>query len=206
MLRYIASGFMGLLIYMFLFEINIDEINISKDSLFLVITAATMGLITYSIHVAFLDNYFYNKQIKKIFVKNSSNSDDVEKCMSNFNPEWKPGSEVSIDEIRFHLFSQSYLRQISSDKNVRKLQRLMEKQLSLLTFLYCTIYQIFILIIYFFIRTVVIEKKCLFSVEFLNFWFSLAAVLFLWYSVYCLDKRISLREIWLVANYFQKTE
>jgi Tfp pilus assembly protein PilO len=86
-----------------------------------------------------------------------------------------------------------------------EMQKQVEKRLSLLTFLYCSFYQIAIITIYFTITHFNINESWYWPYFWKILLLLLIAVLF-WYSAYKFNCRICSREMWLVQNFEQSVD
>ncbi len=208
-LRYIASGFIGLIAYMFLN--NIQQVIISKDSLFLVIVAASMGLVTYAFHNAWLDKVLYKWHAFKIFEEDGYNvvnlQNSIKDCDSKLaKDKHKDKFEkeiVSKEELKFALLTQTYMRNISTDEKIVKLQALLEQRLALLSFLYCTLYQIIAVSIYFVLNKYFVQNNIYGKIEKLNLVIVIFIIIILIIAVYKFDRRICKREIWAISQFYQ---
>lgn len=209
LLRYIASGFIGLLLYMFLN--NIKDVIISKDSLFLVLLAATVGLITYSFHIAWLDKVIYKWHAFKIFKDGGHNVEklqqaikDCEKKLSiENNSETFDKEKVTKEGLKFALLTQTYLRNISKDEQIQKLQNLLEQRLALLSFLYCAIYQIIGVLTYYILTKRIVYQNNYSPHEYLNLGVTILILILLAIAVFKFDRRICKRELWAIAEFYQ---
>lgn len=217
-LRYIASGFIGLLVYSFLFwkeiisEIkNMDHHLISGSTWLILIAAASLGLITYSIHRAHFDILFHSYHLKKILNKKKYElSDTFKQAIRDSYNCFDSGHKMSEKElfeskkkIRFGCMSQSFLRHISEDKKIVRLQALMDERYAMLAFTYCAIYQ-----------SVIVSLYCLSSKlvagdfsKFDGFKLSVVACItfIVWLCVCKFDRRICKREIWVISNFYLPT-
>ncbi len=217
-LRYMASGFIGLLVYLFLFwnEImtqiqNVDYHLLSSSIWLILIAAASLGLITYSIHRAHFDILFHSHHLKKILKKKKYHlSENFKRAILDSSHCFDPDRKISYEEllsskkrIRFGCMSQSFLRSISTDKEIIQLQRLMDERYAMLAFTYCAIYQSLLISAYFFASKLMIGGFTRFEV--FNLSVVLIVTLIVFFCVYKFDRRICKREIWVISNFFQST-
>ncbi|HPF96972.1 MAG TPA: hypothetical protein PLZ00_06090 [Mangrovimonas sp.] len=210
-LRYIASGFIAVLAYMFLYN---DSSFINSDSFwFLLFLSVSIGLITYAIHIAYLDKVFYRYVAYRLFKKSSNIVVALQAAI--LDCDTKMGydkhqsrkfdkSKVDENDLIFALLTQTYLRNVSENVIVKNLQRLMEKRLALLSFIYCSFYQIAILIIYFAITEGVLHRHGTITEEQITnlIFLSIGAILMLIFGI-SFDKRICVRDIWAVVQFYQ---
>ena len=255
-LRYIASGFVAVGVYIFLYKPCFEEF---KDlSAFLVFITATIGIITYGLHFATLDKVFYGWSIIHYLKKNQcfipailktqiidwQNAkknggfleSDILKYLDKEYALKMPENKAARAIVRvllpskklrkflrdkpffriktnnrikryllFALASQTYLRNISNDESLVKLQSHVEKRLALLNFLYCSFYQIVVITLYFTINKL-FPVYSLSEPEKVKIALLAIFAFLLIYSAIRFNRRICSREMWLVENYSQKVE
>jgi len=222
-LRYIASGFVAVGVYIFLYNPEITEFK--DQSWFLTFITATIGIITYGLHFATLDKIFYGWSIMH-FLKNNKNfipeilkeqicqwqvakgSPGFEKkdILAKLNKEkfWGIKSNTKIKRyILFALANQTYLRSISKNEALAAMQNQVEKRLALLNFLYCSSYQIIIILLYFGINRFKLHAAVYWpdAIKVITLIVFAAAIL---YSAILFNRRICGREMWLIQNFPQE--
>lgn len=207
-LRYIASGFIAVLAYVFLFGIELSSFG--EHSWYLVFLSASIGLITYAIHVAFLDKIFYKNSAFNLYQKSNKCVPELQEALiecdrkmgfDKFSSGFDKG-KVDKDDLVFTLVSQTYRRSASENRTIKNLQRLMEQRLALLSFIYCSFYQVSVVLIYFATITLLvngIETICKISI--INFLFLFAGNVLLFVFSRAFDKRICKREIWALIEF-----
>ncbi len=210
LLRYIASGFIAVLAYIFLYtDYTYLQIN---NAWVLVILAASIGLITYALHISLLDKLFYKGKAYRLYEQYAHKCENIKnaiaenaKIMNEKNsPDCCIHRPMTKSEYIFILQTQTYLRNASLNDTVKHIQRQMEQRLSLLAFLYCTLYQIIILIVYFLVTKFVIpENNEITSEQAVNCSFLIIGVCILVAFTHKFDYRICRREIWAIAQFYQ---
>lgn len=219
-LKYIASGFIAVGTYMYLYPHQ--KISIPENSWFLILLASAIGTVTYAIHFATLDKFF-NKLSLEYFLK--KNKDFIPKILKTNIKKWesKKGNDLKKSEIKlenfkhtkskitFALANQNYLRLMCNKKEVLILQHNFERRIALLNFLYCSFYQVAFLTIYFiviewadwqFSKTTKLGDFD--SVECSKLVVLIVFAVILLYSAIEFNKRICSREMWIVSNFPQE--
>lgn len=183
-LRYVASGFVAMAAYIFLYEKPLQSFE--KGSWYYLLLTASIGLLTYAFHIAWLDKVFY-RCISWWVNRGSTKNENAQ-----LNMEIKESGRG----LMFALASQTYLRVISDDRQVNALQNELEKRLALNCFLYCSLYQIGAILVYAYFR-----KMSIFKLE-----FQLLSALFLLMLVFAIrfNLRICRREAWVVSKFYQQ--
>lgn len=209
LLRYIASGFIGLLVYMFLFGLNDKEI--SKDSWFLVIVAASIGLLTYGFHVAWIDKLFYKFHLHAIFKQHRKKNMIPEKIKKAITTSLKfkheggfNANNVTCEDLQFAFFSQSYLRNTSDNGRIGRLQNFLEKRMALLSFLYGIIYQTTIVLLYFLADRLFLNNAQFTRVDLLKGPVVFVGLVVLCFCTSMFDRRICKREFWVIEHFYQE--
>lgn len=222
-LRYVASGFVAVGIYVFLYDPEITEF---KDlSAFLVFMAAVIGIITYGLHFATLDKIFYGWSIIRYLEKNNSflpvvlteqivdwqktqgladfENENILKGLDDFGIEGAEARDTIKRYILFSMANQTYLRIISKNELLVSLQNQVEKRLALLNFLYCSCYQIVVITLYFSI-TKPVDLSDLTSDDTIRVYILFLFAGLILYSAFRFNVRICGREMWLIENFPQK--
>ncbi len=212
-LRYIASGFIGLMVYLFLFWDDIKDLKVPpilENIWFLLILAASLGLITYSVHKAYLDVQLHAHHLKALLrKKNFHVTESFKNYMLLGYRCFSSGENLSYDDliksrmkIRFSCKSQSFLRGISTEKNIRRLELQLNERYAFLAFVYCAFYQSTLVLLYFFAVKFIVERQ-IYSIEVLKFILTAAIVSFVFYCAYKFDRKICKREIWVISEFGQ---
>ncbi|HYE54985.1 MAG TPA: hypothetical protein VD996_09090 [Chitinophagaceae bacterium] len=208
-LRYIASGFVCVGVYMFLYDL---PLTFEDNSWFLLFLTSAIGLITYAFHFATLDKKFYIRSAYSVYKESKHVAREVQaairhcdellgvnKHASGFNK-----GDVEPKELFFALSTQTYLRTISESRTVRDLQYQMEKRLAFLNFLYCSFYQVVVLVSYFIVRSVVVGGWATIGKEdWIRIFFLGTGAFILFISTRIFNKRICKREIWAIITFYQ---
>lgn len=234
-LRYIASGFVALAVYTYLYNPQLTEMKGIGG--ILIFAAATIGIVTYALHFATLDKVFYGICVKKFVIETNgflpailyTQINDWEKAKGKNDFDFKQvvekrykkkTEEVNNEEenttevfsqnkikrkILFALANQTYLRSLSNNKMLSEMQKQVEKRLSLLNFLYCSLYQIVIITLYFTITHIDTNATIYWPYVWKILLLFAIAGLFL-YSAYKFNCRICSREMWLVQNFEQSVD
>lgn len=159
-IRYIASGFISLVVFCFLrLDFTASFPSISNDALVIILFIVAIGIFIYAVHVAFFDKIFYRfviliyirrNQVPGIIMKNIEDWRLKSGKLDNKNSKKttmeknrrKKKHAIKCKEISFALFSQGYLRKVSLDVRVKSIQAEIDNRLALLMFLYCSCYSL----------------------------------------------------------------
>ncbi len=225
-LRYIASGFVAVGVYFYLYSPALP--NLKDDGMFLVFVTATIGFVTYALHYATLDKVFYAWSV--MYFLKQGGMKNLPPELSNQIVNWerlKGDSDFKQGKIfegisqgqilrtnfngavkrklLFALASQTYLRNLADNPKLKSIQTQVESRLAMLNFLYCSFYQVTFILLVFSL------KNFDFSLSFnetLVFKFVLLLLLDLLLIVSAIkfNRRICCREMWLVFNFPQTIE
>ncbi|GEM_PF-2977325 len=203
-LRYVASGFVALVVYIFLYDKPLN--TFAEGSWFFLLATASLGILTYAFHISFLDKIFYRRIAYKVFIASTGNTEEkLKAALADFGIVFQNKEEIKSADLTFALVSQTYLRNISENQQVKVLQHEMEKRLSLLCFLYCSFYQVTIIILYFLCTYFYFNMGNICWPYVLS---KIIPLLIIDVSllVFALkfNKRICLRDAWAVTNFYQK--
>lgn len=198
-LRYVMSGFVNVLIIIYLtnnqlYNKPIIDIKDPNNLLFMIAISGLLGIITYTFHHILLDKLMYKLSLY-FFSKLYAVPKKLDK--SDFG---KKG--FFFDVKSFNLITQAYLRRASNKRKIRVLQRELENKLSLLMFLYGICYSC-LLYPYIIKHLDLINccDLCCFDYRFSKI--KLIGIGILLITIY-FDYRITKREIWLFKFYHQK--
>lgn len=212
-LRYIASGFVGLIVYTFLFWDDLKDLEsslFSENTWLWLVLAASLGLITYTIHKAHLDvhlhaHHLYILLTKKKLSVTKSFENYLLKGYRCFDPDGKLSYEKLIESpmnIRFSCKSQSFLRCISSDKKIERLGHQLSERYAFLAFTYCAFYQSAIVLLYFLAVKLGVESG-MSDIELLKSIMTAIIIVFVFWCAYNFDRKICKREIWIISEFGQ---
>lgn len=234
-LRYTASGFIGVVAYCFL---NYSDFFIYMvwdiDILFWVLLAAAIGVLAYAIHIAWWDNNFYRSSLSEIVDRNYHESDNIKKARkqvekltgkSSVKDKRKKNVFMKIfdflkgifikkkseDKIKvlkslyFALTTQRYLRKISTEAKIERLEVQLEQKYALLSFLYTSIYQLVTVLVYTLFKRLndAHFKQWIYWFDWVDWIIIVAIAGVLRLSAIRFDYRITKREIWAVNEFYQ---
>lgn len=212
-IRYVASGFIGLMVYTFLFwkdVCNLDDPYFVDSPWFLIILATSLGLITYSIHKAFPDSYFHAMHLKILLTKKRFHvTESFKKTLVKGYRCFDSNNKISYEDlikskmkIRFSVKSQDFLISISSDQRIIRLRQQLRQRYDMLTFTYCTLYQSTATLLFFLMSKVILQESFS-NPELMKLSILSLIIFFLFFSVYRFDRRICKREIWVISEFGQ---
>ncbi len=198
-LRYVMSGFVNVLIIIYLtnnqlYNKPIIDIKEPNNLLFMIAISGLLGIITYTSHHVLLDKLMY-----KLSLCLFSTFHYVPKKLKKSDFKKKG---IFFDIQSFNLITQAYLRKASNKRKIRVLQKELENKLSLLMFLYGICYSC-LLYPYIIKHLDLINccDLCCFDYRFSKI--KLIGIGILLITIY-FDYRITKREIWLFKFYHQK--
>lgn len=208
-LRYVVSGFIALLSLSYLDNVCFDLLcDFSLISPWLIFgIAIIVGISLYAIHQALFDKFFYQRclitYLKKRVLDPRLYSDVVErrKQLNEVKSNESSGN-ISATEIRFELFSQSYLRRASGNETILAIQKIMDQKLALLNFLYCASYSLLISLILGFGHQFFSENSRITTLDFFHFGVILAILVVTIMAAFRLDLRVTEREMWAIQHYY----
>lgn len=216
-LRYVASGFVSVGIYMFLYPQQ--HIDVSKDSWFLLLLSAALGTITFALHFATADKYFIgrslgsfyennNRYIPEILIKHI-NQWQIVKNQAQIKFEGDKLNQAQKAKIIFAMANQNYLRLMSSKPEIKVLQSDFQSRKSLVDFLYCSFYQICALILLFLVQEVSTQTGAGHFFDFDMLKVSRIGILVafgigLLLAANKFNNRICSRNMWIITNYPQE--
>ncbi len=210
-MRYVASGFIGLMVYTFLFWSDVcksKNLDFLSNPWFLIILAASLGLITYSVHKAFLDSYFHAMHLKTLLTKKRFHvTEPFKKRMLEgyraFNATKKIQYEDLIKskmKIRFSVKSQGFLIGMSDDPKIVRLKQQLRERYDMLTFTYCTLYQSTATLLFFLLSKLILHETFP-KAEVLKVVILFLIIVFLFFSIFKYDRRLCKREIWVISEF-----
>ena len=214
-LRYVVSGFISVIVIGYLDNGCYDYLkDISSISPWILVAlSAILGIITYGIHQAIFDKLFYQFFICR-YLKNHTLDTNLSKQIRTWITDTqnndKPNEDKIVAEInkasniRFALFSQTYLRRSSEDPIIVGIQKELDKKLAMLNFLYCTFYSLcFISLIIMFKHLMLESKDCgLYHPDRIIGVLILSGVVIFSAGLY--DYRTTVREMWVIKHFFQE--
>lgn len=204
-LRYVMSGFFGILILAYLVDNHINNHSVIEknfECLWLLLTISGItGIFIYAIHNALFDRiiYWFMVKIYKKFNK-------FPKVLDQDLTDWKDTQRlkkckiISFFQLKGTIFciaSQYALRRTSKNVRVRMLQKDFEKDVSLLMFLYGICYTFIFLPLlfkYIFVSINIIDTRVIELIK-------IGGIVFVITIIY--DYRLTSREIWLIKKYHQ---
>lgn len=169
-LRYVVSGFISVIVIGYLdngCHGYLKAISLISPWI-LVALSAILGIITYGIHQAIFDKLFY-----QFFICRYLRNHTLDTSLSTQIRTWITGTrnndklnedkivaEINkANNIRFALFSQTYLRRSSEDPIIVGIQKELDKKLAMLNFLYCTFYSLCFISLIIMLKHLVLESK-----------------------------------------------
>lgn len=217
-LRYVASGFVSVGIYMFLYPKQ--QIDVSNDSWFLLLLSAALGTITFALHFATADKYFIGKSLDHFY---KSNNKYIPTILKKHINQWQSAKgENGIEfknetldkaqkaKIIFAMANQNYLRLMSADPQIKVLQSDFQSRKSLVDFLYCSFYQICALILLFLVQETFTQIEAGYLFGDID-WVKISRIgllgLFgigLLLAANKFNNRICSRNMWIITNYGQE--
>ncbi len=222
-LRYIASGFVAVAAFLFLYHPT--KIDFADNSWFMVFLTATIGIITYAFHFATLDKIFYGWSIAKFLKRNKGFIPEVLETQIR---DWAQIKKIDLKDedlklkkkwwiwsnhkhnsklkryILFAMANQRYLRSTKQSHALSEISNGLERRLALLNFLYCSFYQIVLLSVYYIIMNMIIPHCMVSIAQFSRLIMMLFFSVGLMISAIKFNRRICSREMWMIVKFGQE--
>lgn len=201
-LRYVMSGFFGILLLAYLVDNTINNHSVIEknfECLWLLLTISGItGIFIYAIHHALFDRIIYWLMITIYEIFNTF-PNELNHDLSEWdeNKKIKFLSPIFLRGKIFCMATQYALRRTSKNARVRMIQKDFEKDVSLLMFLYGICYTFIFLPLlfkYIFTSINIIDTR-------VNELIIIGSIVFV--ITLCYDYRLTSREIWLLKKYHQ---
>ncbi len=200
LIRYVASGFIFILVFAyFSHDYSIGTFTGENTNWTLILITVICGILIYSVHASFLDDFFYHISLWWLVRHQKSRELYLPKEFQKIIVTKGKAQRIPISEIRFNLTTYRYLREGGFTEKMKGLQNRIDHLLALLVFLYTSSYSLILLPIAFSINYVSLSNSSLLTWD-KHFWIIELLGIFLMLSGFKLDLKITKRELFMILE------